>query len=210
MTGIHERVEAREKTDFSSRAIKSVAPEMRKAGGVCALFMLAALLAGCQAFSRQHAGSQPAASELKTTNRTAQAQIVEDEPMLKGSQAVIGGAVRNLSDGKLEGLSIELELRRRTDGSTEVRQASLAPDTLAPGEEGRYALSVPSREWGNARILRLKSSALAADIVYQSVPGAKRPPERIPDRQTKMVVVPRSKPKGEEFINTPDNPEKIK
>lgn len=209
MTGRHKWAAVSENTEFMSLIKKSGAPSMGSLARACILFILAALLAGCQAFSRQHAGSEPA-SEVKKTNLTAQAQIVEDEAMLKGSQAVIGGTVRNISDTKLERLGLEIELRRRSDGSAEARQVSLTPDTLAPGEEGRYALSVSSREWGNARILRLRSGAHDADIVYQSVPGAKRPLERIPDRLPKVVVVPRSKPKGEEFINTPDNPEKIR
>ena len=104
---------------------------------------------------------------------------------------------------------MEIELHRRSDGSTEVRQVPLVPDTLAPGAEGRYVLSVTSHDWGNARILRLRSDVLATDIVYQTVPGAKRPPERIPERQPKVVVVPRPKPHGDDFINSPDNPEKI-
>jgi hypothetical protein len=39
--------------------------------------------------------------------------------------------------------------------------------------------------------------------------GARREPERLPQGKPKIVVVPRPRPKGEEFINTPDNPTRI-
>ncbi len=205
----HESVRVYENTLSTLHFLKSGMPQRSLPTRFFAVCVAALLLAGCQASSPQNARHNQEAPQTGKSDITAQAQIFEDEAMLKGSQAVIGGTVRNISESKFEGLDVEIELIRRRGGGTEARRVALTPSALAPGEEGRYALTVPSREWGNARILRLHSATLSADIVYRTAPGAKRPPERIADRQPTIVVVPRPKRQGEEFINTPDNPEKI-
>src|SRR6267143_1492704 len=44
-------------------------------------------------------------------------------------------------------------------------------------------------------------------IPFKTLPGAQRPLEKTPDGKT--IVVSRPRPRGEEFINTPDNPAKV-
>jgi hypothetical protein len=186
-----------------------------KLGAVaCALAVAAALLVGYRFLrARQLAGvraaqqAEPAAKVVSPP----EAQIFEDEARLKGSQALITGTVRNISEKRLEALSLELELKRRdNEQNVERRKISLQPADLAPGEEGRYSLSLPSSEWSGARLLNLNSERRAESIAFKSAVGARRPPERLP-QSTKVVVVPRPKPKGggEEFINTPDDPIRI-
>jgi hypothetical protein len=164
--------------------------------------------------ARQLAGvraAQQAEPEAKVA-APPEAQIFEDEARLKGSQALITGAVRNISDQRLEALSLELELKRRGNAQeVERRKISVEPAVLAPGQEGRYTLSLPSSEWSGARLLNLYSGRRAESIAFKSAVGARRPPERTPQGSPKVVVVPRPKPKGggEEFINTPDDPIRI-
>ncbi|MBA3439006.1 MAG: hypothetical protein H0T92_03960 [Pyrinomonadaceae bacterium] len=139
-----------------------------------------------------------------------QAQISEDEAMLRGTNAIIGGAVRNISTEKLQGLSIEIELMRRDGTATESRTLEVSPGDLAPGETGRYSLSLPTRQWIGARVTTLQSSVREAAVAFKSTPGARRPPERVPQGQPTVTKAPRTAPRGEEFINTPDNPTTIR
>jgi hypothetical protein len=137
-----------------------------------------------------------------------EAQIFEDEARLKGSEAIITGTIRNISDKKLEDLSLEMELKRRKDQATERRQINVEPASLDPGAEGRYSLSLRSSEWSGARALSLNSARRPETIAFKSAVGARRQPERLPQGNPK-IVVPRPRPKGDEFINTPDTPTRI-
>ena len=150
------------------------------------------------AVERKEAPAQPAPAE---------AQVYEDEAMLRGSQAVIGGTVENVGGRRLEDLLVVLELRRRDGGQNETRELPLTPDDLGPGERGRYSITLPTREWSSARVLRLRSGGAAEELAFRSARGALRPHEKPPEG--KVVVVPRPRSKGEEFINSPDNPDAI-
>ncbi|HEX8458040.1 MAG TPA: hypothetical protein VF656_12140 [Pyrinomonadaceae bacterium] len=183
----------------------------------CALCATLALFYGYRTFRARQLGRVRAAqqAEQAANNKAAappEAQIFEDEARLKGAQALITGTVRNISDKRLEALSLEMELKRRGNAQgSEHRRVGVEPASLAPGEEGRYALSLSSSEWSGARILSLNSEGRAEGIAFKSAIGARRPAERPPQGNTKIVVVPRPKPKGkgEEFINTPDDPVRI-
>lgn len=178
----------------------------------CALAVAAALLVGYRLLrARQLEGVRAAqqAAQSTKTSATPEAQIFEDEARLKGSDALITGTIRNISDKKLEELSLELELKHRTAQKTERRHIKVDPASLDPGAEGRYSLSLRSSEWSGARVVNLNSAKRAETIAFKSAVGERRPPERLPQGSPKIVVVPRPRPQGEEFINTPDNPTRI-
>ncbi|HEV2882082.1 MAG TPA: hypothetical protein VGX24_12450 [Pyrinomonadaceae bacterium] len=179
----------------------------------CALVVAAALLIGYRSLRARQLARVRAAQQVELGSKAAappEAQIFEDEARLKGSHAVITGTIRNISDKKLEALSLEMELKRRGNGQdAERRKVNVEPANLAPGEEGRYTLSLLSSEWSGARVLNLNSERRTEAIAFKSAVGARRPPERLPQGSPKVVVVPRPRPKGEEFINTPDNPTRI-
>jgi hypothetical protein len=184
-----------------------------KVGAIaCALAVAVALLVGYRALRGRQLervrAAQPAAQPAKL-NAPPEAQIFEDEARLKGADAVITGTIRNISDKKLEDLSVEMELKRRTAQDTERRQVNIEPASLDPGAEGRYSLNLRSAEWGGARVLSLNSARRPETIAFKSAVGARRPAERLPQGNPKIVVVPRPRPKGEEFINTPDTPVRI-
>ncbi|MDQ3649549.1 MAG: hypothetical protein M3458_04570 [Acidobacteriota bacterium] len=169
-------------------------------------------LSGCQ-FADSSASKSPPkpsrAAPSRDETESAEVRILEDEAMLRGSQAIIGGAVQNTSAKKLEALKVELELTRRRDDSSEIRVVELKPQNLAPGEQGRYAVTLASHEWAAARVARLLDANNVA-ISFKSEPGAKRPLERIGNGKIVGEPAPRPKTRGsDEFINTPDNPSKI-
>ncbi|HEX5707303.1 MAG TPA: hypothetical protein VFX96_08405, partial [Pyrinomonadaceae bacterium] len=59
--------------------------------------------------------------------RTYQAVIFEDEAMLRGSAAVVGGKVENVSGAELKDLYVEMRLVRRGGGEAVVREVELKP-----------------------------------------------------------------------------------
>lgn len=170
---------------------------------------------GCHRATRSEGKSvqPPAEPRRGAANREAErveVHVYEDEAMLRGTQAVIGGTIKNDSGATLESLSVELELQRRDRETIEHRKVSVAPSALAPGAQGRYQIALPVRDWSGARVLRVRSEMRDADIAFASSPGARRPPERPPQiRVNSSSPAPRQKPQGEEFINTPDNPSNI-
>lgn len=177
-----------------------------------ALSLVSTLLLGCQNGGVEQVRNVPPSlndSRVKIA-RAPRVTIFEDEAMLKGSEAIIGGKVQNTSDDELKNLFIEMQLVRRSDGGTEIREVQLKPSDLLPGEEGEYSIRVSNHAWVRASVLRISSHSHAGEISFKSEPGAQRPPERVANK-SKVIVIQRSKSKGgDDFINTPDNPEVIR
>src|SRR5262249_40111289 len=132
------------------------------------------------------------------------AQIIVDEPLLKGSDTIIGGVVRNLSGQKLTGVAVRLELRRRKDGTLAESIVTIEPPNLEPNGEGVYSVKLPSHEYGSVRLIGLTGDPKATPLAYVSAEGKQRPPERI---EPKTIVI--SKPNRGEFLNAPDNPARV-
>lgn len=135
------------------------------------------------------------------------AQVFQDEVRLAGGQAVVGGTVRNISGEKLEGLSIEIELKSRAGGGTEARQVAVEPRDLQPGEEGKFSLQIVPKAWGGVKVARLLSAAREGEVPFKPELGARRPAE--PRPSPKVIVEPRPRRKGDDYINTPDTPIRI-
>ncbi|HEY6190143.1 MAG TPA: hypothetical protein VIW80_21005 [Pyrinomonadaceae bacterium] len=181
---------------------------------ICALAITGALFAGYLYLRRRHAQNELARQQAQTTQTSKPTgppllQVYEDDALIKGSQAMIGGTVVNISSENLTDLTVELELHQRKGGNKETRSLPVTPKDLTPNQQGRYTISVLSRDYSYARLVRIKSSARPTEIVFKTAQGAQRPPE--PPPQSKTVIVPRPAPrKGEEeFINTPDKPARV-
>ena len=165
-------------------------------------------LAGCQKASEASKATE--ASRAKTaqtaTAPTPEANIFVDEAMLSKPHAIIGGTVENIGAQRLEKLSVEIELRRREDGSVEKREVSVEPADLEPGKQGKFSLKVLSEEWSGSRVVKLRSGPRQPqEVAFKPQPGAKRPPEKV--KPNVVIVKTPSQKKGDsEFINTPDTP----
>jgi hypothetical protein len=171
------------------------------------------IFSGCQKQTPAadiQASAPGSAAKAPKVSAPPEADILVDEARLAKPYAIIGGTVRNVGPEKLEKLSVEIELRRREDGGLERREVSVEPSDLSPGEQGKYTLKVLSDEWSSSRPVTLRSAAGPREVAFNSLPGAKRPPERPP--VTKVIAdAPRKKsgPNSSEFINTPDSPIKV-
>ena len=182
-------------------------------GVICAVLLTAGVFGGYLYLRNRHA-RENAARELAEANQIKpalppRAQIFVDDAMIKGNQTVIGGTVQNISGEQLADLSVEINLTKRKDGFTETKIIPVEPHDLAPGDQGRYSITVTVQDYSAARVFGLKSGSLNAriQIPFKTLPGAQRPLEKTPDGKT--IVVSRPRPRGEEFINTPDNPAKV-
>ena len=172
------------------------------------------LLSGCQRSSNVPPAGQ--APESKTAqNRplkvaTPEANIFVDEAMLAKPYAIIGGAVENIGSQKLENLSVEIELRRRADGSLQRREVHVEPGDLEPGKRGKFSLKVLSEEWSGSRVVKLRSASRhPEEVAFHAQPGAKRPPERVKGNVIVAKTPTQKKAGDSEFINTPDTPYKV-
>jgi hypothetical protein len=58
-------------------------------------------------------------------------------------------------------------------------------------------------------VLRIKSTQTAGDVPFRKLQGAERPNERLTSKEIIVVAPTPKRGKGEEFINTPENPVKI-
>lgn len=162
------------------------------------------ILSGCQ--KAPEAPRQKAAQATPTPKQEPQAHVFVDEAMLAKPYAIIGGAVQNVGRERLEKLSVQVELRRRADSGTETREIKVEPADLEPGQQGKFSLKVLSEEWSGSRVVGLKSGARAGEVAFKSLPGAKRPPEKIKDTVVIVKTPGKKKAGGDDFINTPDTP----
>ena len=178
-----------------------------------ALTFSVALLFGYWYLRRQHA--LRADTQVKSTVVDSKpalptsVEIIENDAMLKGSQAIVSGIVNNLSTETLSNLILEFELRRRKDGSLESREVIVAPTKIEPQQQGKYSLVLP-RDYSAAKIKRLARDSGSSELGFKTTPGLQRPPEP-PPQTVKTIIVkrPSSKNQSDDFINTPDTPARI-
>jgi hypothetical protein len=135
-----------------------------------------------------------------------QALIIVDEALLQGGKTLLGGTVKNTSGEKLEGLAVELELRRRQDGGLQNQLIPLELAQLEPQQEARYSLQLKAQDYSSARLVGLKAGPRQVAVPYTTAQGQKRPPERL---ETKTIIVGKPASKRGEFLNSPDNPARV-
>ncbi len=174
--------------------------------GLAALLITALVFAGYALLRKRHAGSLVSSQQATTATKPPQALIIIDEALLQGGKTTIGGVVRNTSSEKLEGLAVELELRRRKDAGIETRSITLAPANLDSQQEGRYVLELKAQDYSSARLVALKAGPNSLPLPYATAQGQKRPLERL---EGKTIIVGRPSGKGGEFLNSPESPARV-
>ena len=181
-------------------------------GIVCAVAVAALLVAGFFFVRRYHArrilAENPPPPPVTDSGPKGPpvAHVVIDEPTLEKGFTVIGGAVKNISDRDLSDLFVVIEMRRRKDGGIEDVALPVTPPILQPQQEGAFSLKAAAQDFASIRLAGVKAEPQSNLVAYTSSQGKKRPPERF---EPKIVVVKRSGKPGE-FINTPDNPGRIR
>ncbi len=181
---------------------------LKIAAALSALVITALLFVGYAYLRKRHAQSTGVPQQAASAQPRAspEALILVDEALLQGSNTLLGGTVRNIGKERLAGLSVELELKRRSGGSTEKRQVLLSPAELGPSQEGRYSLQLKAQEYVAAKVVALHGGSQAATIPYSIAQGDKRPPERL---ESKTIKVDKPPGKRSQFLNSPDNPARV-
>jgi hypothetical protein len=178
-------------------------------GAAAALLITALVFGGYTLLRKRHAQTTAALVPPATSvaNREPpKVLIIVDEALLKGGNSLLAGTVKNTSSEKLEGLSVELELKRRQDGGLQSQLIPLEPSELEPQGEGRYSLQLKAQDYSSARLVGLKAGPKQVALPFATAQGQKRPLERL---ETKTVIIGKPGSKGGEFLNSPDNPARV-
>lgn len=178
-------------------------------GILCSGLLILALAGGYFVLRRNQTQQFPTLARQSPVpvSEPAKIQVYEDEVFLRKSEAVIGGTIENISNESLAQLQVTIKLQRRT-GQEELKTVPLSAPDLAPGARATYALRVPSSSWDTAKVVAVAPSDTDITLNFKSKRGKERPAEPPPASVQRTIIVERAKPrpKGEEFINTPDNP----
>ena len=177
-------------------------------GMLCALLLTGAIFGGYIYLRKRHERQVAATVALETTKKaTPKVEVFVDDATIDGKKTLLAGTIHNISNESLHNLAVELQLRRRTGGGVETRTVTPEATTLAPDGKTRYSLELLAADYLSATFSHVLADDNGAQVPFKAFPGAARPPMDAPAPKT--ITVSRPAPKGEEFINGPDNPGKV-
>jgi len=177
-------------------------------GMLCAVLLTGAVFGGYIYLRKRHERQVAAAVALETTKKAKpKVEVFVDEATINGKNTLLGGTVHNISNESLRNLAVELQLRRRTGGGVEARTVTPEATDLAPDGTTRYRLELLAADYVSATFSHVLAGDNGTQVAFRAFPGAARPPMEPPAPRT--IIVSRPAPKGEEFINGPDNPGKV-
>ena len=177
-------------------------------GLLCALLITGIVLGGYLYLRKRHEAQVAAAAELEVKKNAPKVEVFVDEAMVNGKTTTLGGLVHNISSENLANIAVELQLRRRVGGGVDLR--AVVPETanLAPDGRTRYSLQVATQDYISVTFLRVTGGSDRAAVPFKAMPGNPRPPLDAPAAKTIVVEKPRTN-RGDEFINTPNNPGRV-
>jgi hypothetical protein len=176
-------------------------------GILCALLLTGTVFGGYLYLRKRHERQVAAAAALETKKASAKIEVFVDDAMIDGKKTVLGGTIHNISNESLTNLVVELQLRRRVGSGVETRAVIPEATELAPDGKVRYRLELLVADYISATFLHVLAGDNRAEVKFKAFPGEARPPMEAPAPKT--VIVSRPAPKGDEFINTPNNPGKV-
>jgi hypothetical protein len=176
-------------------------------GLLCALILTGTVLGGYLYLRKRHERQVAAAVELENKKKAPKVEVFVDDATVNGKTSLLGGTIHNISGEPLHNIAVELQLRRRAGSGIETRAVTPEQTELAPDGRTRYSLEVPVQDYISVTFLRVVAGDNRAQVPFKALPGAARPPMDPP--ASKTIQVSRPAPKGEEFINTPNNPGRV-
>jgi hypothetical protein len=176
-------------------------------GVLCALVVTGLLLGGYLWLKKRHERQVAAALAVETQKKAPKVEVFVDENIVENKKALLGGTIHNISNETLSGLAVELQLRRRVGGGVETRLVVPQSSELAPDARTRYSLEVVAPDYSSSTFLRVVTGEQRQAVAFKVLPGEARPPMEPPGSKT--VVVKKPAAKGDEFINTQNNPGKV-
>ena len=176
-------------------------------GLLCALLLTGTVLGGYLYLRKRHERQVAANLEVENKKKAPKVEVFVDEATVDGKTTSLGGTLHNISNEPLHNLSVELLLRRRVGSGIETRAVTANPTELPPDGKARYTLELPVQNYVSVTFLRVISGDNHAEVAFKVLPGTARPPLESPAAKT--VIVNRPAARGEQFINTPNNPGKV-
>jgi hypothetical protein len=176
-------------------------------GILCAILLTGILLGGYLLLVKRHERQLSTAAQVENQKKTPKIEVFVDDTTVEGKKAMLSGTLHNISNEPVHGIAVELQLRRRFGAGVETRVVAPEVGELAPDAKTRYSLEVPVADYISSTFMRVVAGENRAAVPFKALPGAARPPLATP--ASKTVTVNRPTPKGEEFINTPNNPGKV-
>ena len=178
-------------------------------GVLCALILTGSVFGGYLFLRKRHERQVAAATALEATKKASpKAEVAVDDATIDGKKSVLSGEIHNISGETLHNVAVELQLRKRTGAGMEMRVVMPETTDLPPDGRTRYRLEVAVQDYSSATFSKVLAGDTRTALVFKAFPGAARPAIESPAPKT--VVVARPAPKGEEFLNTENNPGRIR
>ena len=176
-------------------------------GLLCALLLTGTVLGGYIYLRKRHERQVAAAVEADNKKKAPQVEVFVDDATVNGKTTLLGGTLHNISNELLHNVAVELQLRRRLGSGVETRAVTPDKTDLPPDGKARYSLELPTQNYISVTFLRVIAGDNRAAVAFKALPGTPRPPLEAP--AAKSVIVNRPAPRGEQFINTPNNPGRV-
>lgn len=177
-------------------------------GVLCAVLLTTAVLGGYIALRKRHERQVAAAAEAEVKRKAPKVEVFVDDALVNGKTTTLGGTVHNISNETLQNIAVELQLRRRVGSGLDTRVVEPQMTDLAPDARAQYSTQVATEDYISATFSRVVGGADRAAVPYKALPGNPRPPMDAPPSKT--IIVDKKRPgKGDEFINTPNNPGRV-
>src|SRR3989442_125297 len=142
-------------------------------GVLCALVLTGSVLGGYLYLRKRHERQVAAAAAAeKIEKEKPKLEVAVDEARTEGKKSVLSGTIHNISADTLHNLAVELQLRRRTGGTTETRIVLPESTDLAPDARTHYRLEVPVQDYGSATFSRVVAGDAHLAVAFKAVPGA--------------------------------------
>jgi len=177
-------------------------------GFLCAVVLTGAVLGGYMWLRKRHERQVAAAVEAEVKRKAPKVEVFVDDALVNGKTTTLGGTVHNISNETLQNIAVELQLRRRVGSGMDTRVVAPETTDLAPDAQAHYSIQVATDDYISATFSRVVGGADRAAVPFKALPGNPRPPMDAPPSKTIVVDQPRTG-KGDEFINTPNNPGRV-
>ena len=177
-------------------------------GILCALLVTSVVFAGYLMLRKRHERQVAEAAAAEKIKKAApKVEVFVDDATLNGKKTVLGGTIHNISNERLINLSVQLQLRKRVGGGIETRSVTPEQTEIAPDGKTRYSVELLAQDYMTAQLLRIVGGEKQTEIPFRTLAGAPRPPMETPSPKT--IVMKRPASKGDEFINSPNNPARV-
>ena len=177
-------------------------------GILCAVLLTGAVLGGYMGLRKRHERQVAAAAEAEIKRQAPRVEVFVDDALVNGKTTTLGGTVHNISGENLQNIAVELQLRRRVGAGLDTKVVELETPDLAPDARAHYSIQVATEDYISATFSHVVSGADRAAVPFKALPGNPRPPLDAPASKT-IIVDKRNPGKGDEFINTPNNPGRV-